>query len=239
MGRFGVHLDDLRNALKKTSADSDERRKIERRLSRVERARITFERMLEGLEPLAERGTLAEHLGHLERALEVLGFNPARAPDDTDEAADDATRAWGPVRAALDGLARWAAIAGGGRAVDSAEFAAMVETAFDCAAGPAEGIVAGAVVALPVSRRAALDFDLVFVIGLNDGIFPSYHPEDPLLPDEVKLALNRPLGDALRRRFGATRRAAPAQSCAPATNATAKIFFSSSWRSRCRRGAWC
>src|SRR5208282_3075499 len=32
---------------------------------------------------------------------------------------------------------------------------------------------------------------------------PSYHPDDPLLPDEAKLALNRPLGEALRRRFGA------------------------------------
>ena len=39
----------------------------------------TFERMLDALEPLAERGTLAEHLGRLEHALEVLGFDPARA----------------------------------------------------------------------------------------------------------------------------------------------------------------
>ncbi len=202
MGRFGVHLDDLRNALKKTSADSEERRKFESRLARAERARARFERMVEALEPLAVRGTLAEHLARLEHALEMLGFNPARTPDDMDEADDEATRASGPVRAALDGLARWAAVAGSGRAIDSAEFAAMVETAFDCAAGPAEGVAAGAVVALPVLEARGLDFDLVFMIGLNDGIFPSYHPEDPLLPDEVKLALNRPLGEALRRRFG-------------------------------------
>jgi ATP-dependent helicase/DNAse subunit B len=203
MRRFGVHLDELRSAMEKTDADGDERRKFERLLSRAERARKTFERMLEALEPLAEPGTLTEHLGRLEHALEVLGFNPARAPDDTDEAADDATRAWGPVRAALDGLARWAALAASGRVVDSAQFAAMVETAFDCAIGPIEGVAAGAVVALPVLEARGLDFDLVFVIGLNDGIFPSYHPDDPLLPDEVKLPLNRPLGDALRRRFGA------------------------------------
>ena len=203
MDRFLLHIDDLRSAMEKTAADGDERRKFERRLSRAERARATFERMLEALEPLADPGTLAGHLGRLEHALEVLGFNPAGAPDDTDEAADDATRAWGPVRAALDGLARWAALSGGGRVVDSAEFAAMVETAFDCAAGPADNEAAGAVLALPVLEARGLDFDLVFVIGLNDGVFPSYHPDDPLLPDEVKLALNRPLGDALRRRFGA------------------------------------
>ena len=79
----------------------------------------------------------------------------------------------------------------------------MVETAFDCAAGPADSDAAGAVAALPVLEARGLDFDLVFVIGLNDGVFPSYHRDDPLLPDEVKLALNRPLFEALRRRFGA------------------------------------
>ncbi len=203
MARFGMHIDDLRRAMEKAGPDSERGRKIASRLFHAERARATFQRMLEALEPLAERGTFAEHLARLERALELLGFNPARTPDDMDEADDDATRAWGPVRAALDGLARWAAVAGSGRAIDSAEFAAMVETAFDCAAGPAERDTAGAVVALPVLEARGLDFDLVFVIGLNDGIFPSYHREDPLLPDEVKLALNRPLSDALRRRFGA------------------------------------
>jgi ATP-dependent helicase/DNAse subunit B len=203
IARCGMHIDDLRRAMEKAGPDSEQGRKIASRLFHAERARATFQRMLEALEPLAERGTFAGHLARLEGALELLGFNPARTPDDMDEADDDATRAWGPVRAALDGLARWAAVAGSGRAIDSAEFAAMVETAFDCAAGPAERDTAGAVVALPVLEARGLDFDLVFVIGLNDGIFPSYHREDPLLPDEVKLELNRPLSDALRRRFGA------------------------------------
>ncbi|HVB78925.1 MAG TPA: PD-(D/E)XK nuclease family protein [Candidatus Binataceae bacterium] len=205
--RFRLHFDDLRSAIERTAAGSDERRKLQWRLARAERARAAFEPMLEALEPLAGHGTLAEHLGRLEYALDALGFNPASLPghldDDTDDAADDAARAWGPVRAALDGLARWAALGGGGRVVDCVEFAALVETAFDCAAGPADSAVAGAVVALPVLEARGLDFDMVFVIGLNDGVFPSYHPDDPLLPDEIKLALNRPLGEALRRRFGA------------------------------------
>ena len=205
MDRFRLHLDDLRRAIEITGAQSAERRPTER-LASVERARATFARMLEALEPLAAHGTLAEHLERLEHALEVLGFNPARVHDDTDDDTndvDDAARSWGPVRAALDGISRWAALTGGGRVVDSVEFAAMVETAFDCAAGPADSVAAGAVVALPVLEARGLDFDLVFVIGLNDGVFPSYHRDDPLLPDEVKLALNRPLFEALRRRFGA------------------------------------
>src|SRR5262249_31099802 len=152
--RFNDRLDYLRSASEKMAADSDERRTIERSLARIERARVEFERMLEALEPLAGPGTLAEHLGRLDHALEVLGFNPAAVqdrPDDDTEAADDvAARAWGAVRTALDGLARWAALNGGGRVVDSAGFAAMVESAFDCAAGPAERVAAGAVAALPV-----------------------------------------------------------------------------------------
>ena len=238
MDRFRVHIDDLRSAMEKTAAEGDERRKIERRISHAEWARTTSAGMLAALEPLAEPGTLTEHLGRLEHALEVLGFNPARAPDDTDEAADDATRAWGPVRTALDGLARWAALVGGGRVVDSAEFAAMVETAFDCAAGAAESVAAGAVLALPVLEARGLDFDLVFVIGLNDGIFPSYHPDDPLLPDEVKLALNRPLGDALRRRFGAHAPSRAGGILRTRYERNGEDFFLFSWRSRCRRGAW-
>ncbi len=207
MDRFRIHIDFLRSTMEKTGADSDERRKIESRVAYDERARERFERMLEALAPLAQPGTLAEHLDRLEHAFEVLGFDPTRADDgihdDTEAATYDAARAWGRLSAALDGLSHWSALAGSARVVDSAEFAAMVETAFDCAAGPADSEAAEAVVALPVLEARGLDFDLVFVIGLNDGIFPSYHPDDPLLPDEVKLALNRPLGEALKLRFGA------------------------------------
>jgi ATP-dependent helicase/DNAse subunit B len=203
MERFQLHIDDLQSGIAKAGAESEQGRKLAARLSGTERARAGFERMLAALEPLAESGTLADHVGRLERAMAALGFDPTQPTDDTDEAADDATRAWGPVRAALDGLTRWAALAADGCVVDSSEFAAMVETAFDCTTGPAEGVAADAVAALPVLEARGLDFDLVFVIGLNDGIFPSYHPEDPLLPDEVKLALNRPLSDALERHFGA------------------------------------
>ena len=106
----------------------------------------------------------------------MLGFDPARAVDDTDDAIDDAARASGCVRAALDGLSRWAALAGSARVVDPAEFAAMVETAFDCAASPVDSEAADAVVVLPVLEARGLDFDLVFVIGLNDGSFRATIP---------------------------------------------------------------
>lgn len=196
---FDLHADELRAAIEKTPAASPERRKIQDRAERLARARARFERLLGALEPMGERGTLAEHLDRLEGALDALGFDPAVDV----ESADDAARAWGPLRAALDGLARYAALSGAARVVDCAEFAGMVETALDGAPGPADDAAAGAVNALPVLEARGLDFDLVFVVGLNDGVFPRYHPDDPLLPDELKFALNRPLGEALRRRFGA------------------------------------
>ncbi|HLJ43098.1 MAG TPA: PD-(D/E)XK nuclease family protein, partial [Candidatus Binataceae bacterium] len=202
MDRFERHVEELRRAIEKAGAESAERRPMERRLVAIERAGARFERMMAALEPLAQSGTLAEHLERLEHALNLLGFDPAGVSNQIDPSVDDAARAWGPVRAALEGLSRWAALAESARVVDAAEFASMAETALDCAAAPADSETAGAVVALTVLDARGLDFDLVFVIGLNDGIFPGYHPDDPLLPDEVKLALNRPLGEALRRRFG-------------------------------------
>jgi RecB family exonuclease len=194
-----LHADELRGALAR-AADDSERRKIEARIKRAEWARARFERLLGALEPMGAPGTLAAHLERLARALDALGFDPAG----DGERADDAARACGPVRAALAGLARWAALADTGRTMDAAEFAAMVEAAFDSGAAPSAGAAAlGAVRALPVLEARGLDFDLVFIVGLNDGLFPTYHPDDPLLPDELKLALNRPLAEALRRRFGA------------------------------------
>ncbi|HZO81925.1 MAG TPA: PD-(D/E)XK nuclease family protein [Candidatus Binataceae bacterium] len=193
------HLDDLRGALA-GAADESERTKLRTRVRRVEDALAHFERVLGALEPLGAPGRLTEHLDRLRRALDALGFDPAG----DGERADDAVRACGPVQGALAGLARYAALADSGRALDAAEFAAMVEAAFDGAAASEAGAGApDAVRALPVLEARGLDFDLVFVVGLNDGLFPIYRPDDPLLPDDLKLALNRPLGDALRRRFGA------------------------------------
>lgn len=193
---FDLHLRGLRGALNQTSDDA-ERGKIESRIRRVERARASFERMLAEVEPMGAPGTLAEHLDRLGRALKALGFDPAG----DGERSDAASRAFGLVRAALDGLARYAVLTGAVRSLDAAEFGAMVEAAFDGGAAPDERASFGAVRALPVLEARGLDFDLVFVIGLNDGVFPTYHREDPLLSDEMKLALNRPLADLLRRRF--------------------------------------
>jgi PD-(D/E)XK nuclease superfamily len=192
-----AHVRGLHGALEQAS-DATERGKIEARIRHTEQTRASFERLLGAIAPMGAPGTLVEHLDRLGRALKALDFDPADACNRSDAAA----RAFGPVRAALDGLARYAVMTGAERTLDAAEFAAMVEAAFDGAAAPDTRVTSGAVSALPVPEARGLDFDLVFVIGLNDGVFPIYHREDPLLPDGTKLALNRPLGGVLRRRFG-------------------------------------
>src|SRR5713226_6911311 len=89
------------------------------------------------------------------------------------------------------------------RVVSLDDFAALIEAAFSETTIESRNRPAQGVQALSVIDARGLDFDLVFVIGLNDGTFPLYHRDDPLISDDLKLALNRPLATALRRRFGA------------------------------------
>src|SRR6185437_13071831 len=77
MDRFECHVEELRRAIEKAGAEGAERRSMERRLVAIERAAARFERMMAALEPLAQSGTLAEHLERLEHALDLLGFDPA------------------------------------------------------------------------------------------------------------------------------------------------------------------
>jgi PD-(D/E)XK nuclease superfamily protein len=198
--RLDSFVSELRRAAA-IEADGERRARIESRAERIERRRPEFDLIVGALEPLAGTGTLSDHLARLQSALEVLGYDPA-AGLDVDGVHDESARAAGPVLAAIGGIARWDLLAQSGRRIEAAEFARFVENAFDCAPAAAEPDVASGVAALPVLEARGLDFDLVFVIGLNDGLFPRYHREDPLLPDEMKRALSGPLGKALRARFG-------------------------------------
>ena len=67
----------------------------------------------------------------------------------------------------------------------------------------------GAVAAMPVLDARGLDFDCVFILGLNEGTFPQYHADDPIIFDELRPLLNRTLASALRRRFGEYAASAP------------------------------
>lgn len=179
------------------AANAEERERLEWALRRLDRAAPALERLIAALTPLAESGTLAEHLARLEDALNALGFDPARGGYP-----DDAARAWGALRAILDELTTLAdrKIATG--PLTALDFARALEAAITAAPGPEEDADPDGVRAMPVLDARGLDFDLVFMMGLDDGTFPAYHGEDPLLGDAAVRALNPALRDVLRKRFG-------------------------------------
>ncbi|HTW89347.1 MAG TPA: PD-(D/E)XK nuclease family protein [Candidatus Binataceae bacterium] len=194
-------LDARRQALTSAldaAASAEERERLESAHRRLDRAAPALERLMAALAPLAEPGTLAEHLARLEAALVALGFDPARG-----EYLDDAGRSWNALRAILDESAALAARGIGAGALTTLDFAAVLEAALTAAPAPEADGDPGGVRAMPVLDARGLDFDLVFVVGLDDGTFPTYHGEDPILTDAVIRAMNPALRDALRKRFGA------------------------------------
>lgn len=205
-------LESRRAALAVEAADPtlDERERLRRAAAsrRIERAMPHFARLLELLEPLAERAAATTHVQRLRHALRELRFDPAAKPLDSDFAGNAA--AAGPLFAALESIAAADSKFAAERVVSAAEFAAEVAAAFrEATFEPASQDGAAVTLALPVREARGLDFDTVFVIGLNDQTFPAYRGEDPLIPDDARRLLNPALAAALRRRHGARAADAP------------------------------
>src|SRR5207245_2521859 len=60
----------------------------------------------------------------------------------------------------------------------------------------------GSVRALSVLDARGLDFDVVYLLGLDDGTFPAPRGESPLWPDAMKREANRAAAERLRRKLG-------------------------------------
>jgi ATP-dependent helicase/nuclease subunit B len=184
--------------------DEDAQRRLTLKLERLAGARDAFAGLIETLETLRAPATLAEHVQRFERVLRELRFGAFAS--DRDGARGDAAwmRAAAQVAAALEGLSRAAQIAGVRRQISADEFAdlfdeALVQTRIECA----DAGVGGVVRAMAVEDARGLDFDMVFIVGVADGFFPLNHGDDPILPDDLRMALNKPLAAAMRRRLGA------------------------------------
>lgn len=178
--------------------DSDRCAGLKNSLERAERSRAAFSSMFALLRPLAEPATVAAQVDRLRSTLARLGFAEATGVDGDDET----LRHIAALNSVLDALSRDAGLVSPGRTVSSDEFADVVELALTEAPRddyPAEP--ARAVQALSVDDARGLDFDLVFVVGLNDEVFPHYHNEDPVIADALKLKLNRALAAPLRKRL--------------------------------------
>jgi ATP-dependent helicase/nuclease subunit B len=113
------------------------------------------------------------------------------------------------VDAALEGIASLDAL---GTTPDAAAFRAVITAELDAPAGRlgrmGDGIFVG-----PLAAAFGADFDVVFVVGMAEGIFPPRGREDPLLRDAVRAQLGLPLYAA--RRSDERRDYLAALACAP------------------------
>jgi RecB family exonuclease len=188
----------LADAVPNPSQDSIRNQALRRKLERLVRGAAAWNKLLEWLESLEATATVTDHVANLLQVLDRLGFD---SPANT--LADSIAAAVGTIKATLDALASTASIMAPHRRITLSEFSTMVGRLFDetLVNEARRGGTAG-VCAMPVLEARGLDFDLVFIVGLNDGVFPSYHSEDALIPDELIRQLNRPLRDCLRSRLG-------------------------------------
>lgn len=182
--------------------DPERRRAIEARLSRLEAARRDLHEFVAVFEPLEHPGSIAEHVRRLAAIWRRLGFESVTAASQGSAGEQNgAFQGW----EILTELADAARLIGSERELSLEEFADLTEEVLGQASLEENAREPGqAVQALSVMDARGLDFDLVFLLGLEDGGFPRYRGDDPILPDELRVALNRPLAAALQRRLGRT-----------------------------------
>jgi RecB family exonuclease len=181
-------------------AERDASPRGERTRRRVARERGPLLAVARAIARLAGVRTVTAHVHRLQQTLHRLGFRPVgREMLDPEAAARDA-RAWQRFEELLAGLA------GVSRALGSApigleDFLAQVLTAaqLETASQPP---VTGGVYALSVLDARGLDFDVVYLLGLDDGTFPAPRRESAVLPDAVKRALGVAAAPIVRARLG-------------------------------------
>ena len=178
---------------------SESRHRVASQLARLERGKSAWIELLEALQTLEHPATIADYADKLIQVLGWLGFDPTNG-----SLIDSAARATGPLWQTLDDLAGEARRVMPERVVTLREFAELVEAAFgDIRLEPAIADGADAVRAIPILEARGLDFEIVFILGLNDEVFPHYYRDDALVPDQIVRPLDRELRARLKTRLGA------------------------------------
>jgi ATP-dependent helicase/nuclease subunit B len=180
------------------AAAPEARPSIANQLARLERGASAWADLLDALDALEAPASVPDQVERLVALLSRLGFDPAAG-----SLMDSAARATGPLWRALDELAVEAARVAPDRVVTLREFADLLEAVLrDVRLEPASADGGDAVRAIPILEARGLDFDLVFILGLNDEVFPRYYPDDPLVPEEIVRSLDRALRARLKARLG-------------------------------------
>jgi ATP-dependent helicase/DNAse subunit B len=143
---------------------------------------------------------LGAHVRRLRSALGQLGFRAvAREALDPVAAARDA-RAWQRFDELLSALALLSRALGlGPMGLD--EFLGLVLAVAQLEQA-SESPLAGGVRALSILDARGLDFDIVYLLGLDDGTFPAAHRESAILPDVQKRALGTAIAPVVRAHLG-------------------------------------
>ncbi len=138
----------------------------------------------------------------LRRALRRLAFRPVASHDLSPVAARRDALASALLDETLDGLAGLAETMRLGP-IDLDDFTRTLVASLDTLEIEDRSERAGSVRALGVLDARGLDFDAVYVLGLDDGTFPAARSESPLCPDALKRQLNPLASDRLRATLGA------------------------------------
>lgn len=165
-----------------------------RKLRTLEDAAEAWSALLDVLAPLEREATVVDHLKNLREILNQLHYDPT-----ADSLTDTAAGAAASLFHTLDGLATEAALATPTRVISPREFLRLIEYVLEESAIEA-GLDEVGVRAMSVLAARGLDFDHAIILGLNDGIFPRYSAEDPLIHESELSDLNRALRAIVRRR---------------------------------------
>jgi hypothetical protein len=158
--------------------------------------------VVETVAALDRRRSVAGHVRVMRTTLRRLGLRVVPRDADLGPTARRDVRAWERLDETL-GLLAGLAGALGVEPLGLHDFLGLLLAALEPleVEDPAER--SGSIRALSVLDARGLDFDTVYLLGLDDGTFPAPHPESPLWPDAMKRAANGPAALVLRRKLGA------------------------------------
>jgi len=157
--------------------------------------------VVETLRGLEGSRTPAGHVRALRRALRALGLRPVPRGALVPATTRRDVRARERLEEALDQLAGLAR-ALGMAAMPLGELLRLLLAALEPLQIEDAAERTGSVRALSVLDARGLDFDAVYLLGLDDGTFPAPRGESPLWPDVMKREANRAAAERLRRKLG-------------------------------------
>jgi RecB family exonuclease len=172
-----------------------------RRREQIEADGVSLLRIMAALRELEGERTVRGHATALRRALGALRVRPVPGADPPPAAARRDARAWERLRETLALLAGLGGELGLGP-IPLAEFVTLLVAALEPLEIQDPAQRAGSVRALSVLDARGLDFDVVHLLGLDDGTFPAGRAESPLWPDAMKREAAAPAAEWLRRKLG-------------------------------------